>query len=183
VDARLQEMLDHHEIGRTLAEYCQGADRVDEAAMRGVYVEDSWDDHGLVKAPGPEFARVMSSMISETSEIMYHLLGQSLINIQGDEAGAETYFFAVSREAGDGGTPICNFLGGRFADKLVREGEGWKIKHRVVVRDWTLSLPVTNEWVGALSLTAGQRSGADPALAVLGVHHSGPPAPMTSLAQ
>jgi hypothetical protein len=110
---------------------------------------------------------------------MYHLLGQSIINVQGDEAGAETYFFAVSREGHDGGTPICNFLGGRFVDRLLREGEGWKIKHRIVVRDWTMSLPVTNEWVAALSLTAGQRSAADPALAVLGLRHSGPPAPMT----
>jgi hypothetical protein len=171
-------MLDHYEIGRTLAEYCQGADRVDEARMRSVYVEDSWDDHGLVKATGPEFARQMSAMIAEGTETMYHLLGQSLINVKGDEAGAETYFFAVSREGNDSGPPICNFLGGRFVDKLQREGEGWKIKHRVVVRDWTMSLPVTTEWVAALSLTEGQRSAADPALAVLGLHHSGPPAPM-----
>ena len=55
MDSRLQEMLDHYEIRKTLALYCHACDRADEAMMAGVYTgEDSFDDHGHVKAPGPE---------------------------------------------------------------------------------------------------------------------------------
>ena len=46
MDPRLQEMLDHYEIRKTLAEYCHGCDRCDEPRMAGVYAEGGFDDHG-----------------------------------------------------------------------------------------------------------------------------------------
>jgi hypothetical protein len=172
MDERLQEMLDHYEIRKTLSEYCQGADRVDEEQMRSVYLEDSWDDHGTVKASGPDFARIMSAQISQTSLSMYHLLGQSIITVTGDEAGAETYFLAASKIADDDGGFTTNQLGGRFVDSLRREDGRWKIKHRVVVRDWTMSFPGQQLWTPAEALTPGERSADDPAYGVLGrVHH------------
>jgi len=172
MDTRVQEMLDHFEIRKTLGEYCHGCDRGDELRMAGVYSEDSWDDHGPVKAPGPEFARVMMHRILTDTKSLFHLLGQSLIKINGNEAGAETYFFAVSKQARDDGVLLCNQLGGRFVDKLVRENGAWKIKHRVAVRDWSISLPIEADWE-ARTLTAGERSNADPSFEVLGLTHGG----------
>ena len=119
MDERLQEMLDHHEIRKTLSEYCHAADRCDRDRMASVYLEDSWDDHGMVKASGPDFARIMSAQIWQTSVSMYHLLGQSIINVNGDEAGAETYFLAASQVEEDGAI-TTNQLGGRFVDTLRR---------------------------------------------------------------
>ena len=66
--------------------------------------------------------------------------------MEGDEAGAETYFFAVSRNKREDGAEMCNQLGGRFVDKLRREEGRWLIKHRVVVRDWGISLPIEADW-------------------------------------
>ena len=175
MDSRLQEMLDHYEIRKTLSEYCNGCDRVNEDRMGSVYVEDSFDDHGGHKLPGPEFARVMAAQVASNSEVMFHLLGQSLINVKGDEAGCETYFFAVSRAPREGDLPLCNQLGGRFVDSLVRVGDGWKLKNRTVVRDWTMTLPVASDWPDAMALTPGQRSAEDPSFAVLGISHSGVP--------
>lgn len=71
-------MLDHYEITKTLNEYCHGCDRLDEAHMRSVYLDDSWDDHGAVKAPGPEYARIMSAQIASNSESLAHLMGQTM---------------------------------------------------------------------------------------------------------
>src|SRR3974390_288727 len=102
MDPRIQEMLDHHDIKRTLAEYCHGCDRCDEPHMASVYRQESWDDHGHIKAPGPEFARLMTADILRRTQTLSHLLGQSLIKVDGDEAGAETYFLAVFRETHDG---------------------------------------------------------------------------------
>jgi hypothetical protein len=175
MDERVQEMLDHHEIRKTLSEYCQGADRCDRERMGSVYLEDSWDDHGMVKATGPDFARIMSAQIWQTSRSMYHLLGQSIINVRGDEAGAETYFLAASQVEEDDGSVTTNQLGGRFVDTLRRENGGWLIKHRVVVKDWTLAFPGQQPWVPAESLVPGERSDTDPAFAVLGRVHSGDP--------
>jgi hypothetical protein len=173
MDDRIQGMLDHHEIRKTLSEYCHGCDRCDKPRMGSVYLDDSWDDHGTVKAPGPEFTEIMSDQIINGTLSMYHLLGQSTINVVGDEAGAETYFLAASQVAEDDGTVTTNQLGGRFVDTLRREDGRWLIKRRVVVRDWTLSFPCQPPWESAMALTPGERSNADPAFSALGRVHSG----------
>lgn len=172
MDKRLQEMLDHFEITRTLNDYCQGSDRCDEQLMASVYHEDSWDDHGIYKGTGPDYSKRMTAAILTTTDSLYHLLGQSIIRVDGDEAGAETYFFAASRSTSEDGVQMCNQLGGRFVDKLKRENGRWLIKHRVVMRDWAISMPVEADWTAHAGLADGQRSNADPAFAVLGRVHS-----------
>jgi hypothetical protein len=176
MDARIQEMLDHHEIRKTLAEYCHGCDRADEPHMGSVYASDSWDDHGDVKASGDDFARIMTGRVLSETESLSHLLGQSLITIDGDNAGAETYFLAVAQAKKADGTPLCNQLGGRYVDRLVRENGKWLIKHRVVVKDWAITLPIEADWTLRVGLTPQSRSNADPSYAALGIVHSGIPA-------
>jgi SnoaL-like domain len=173
MDKRLQEVLDHYEITRTLNEYCRGCDRCDEPRMASVYLPDSWDDHGVFKGPGHEFARQMTARILSTTQTLYHLLGQSVIQVNGDEAGAETYFFAASRDTREDGTPMCNQLGGRFVDQLRRDDGQWRIKHRIVVRDWAISLPIESDWTARSELAEGQRSSADPGFSVLKTAHGG----------
>jgi SnoaL-like domain len=173
MDKRLQEVLDHYEITQTLKEYCHGCDRCDEGRMASVYLEDSFDDHGNIKAPGREFAKLMMAQILARTDTLFHMLGQSLINVNGDEAGAETYFFAVSRNTREDGAEMCNQLGGRFVDTLKREDGRWRIRHRVVVRDWAISMPIEGDWTATSGLMDGQRSGADPSFAALGLVHGG----------
>jgi hypothetical protein len=173
MDAELREMLDHHKIRKTLQEYCFACDRADELAIAALYVEDSWDDHGVVRAPGREYAEVMTARLLQNSRSIAHYLGQSTIEVDGDAAGAETYYIAVMVTVDDEGREICNQMGGRFVDRLVREGGGWLIKHRRIVRDWGISLPVEKDWTLASGLPNGQRSGEDLAFEVLGRRHNG----------
>jgi hypothetical protein len=172
MDAELQEMLDHFRIRKVLAEYCRGSDRADETLMRNVYAAESWDDHGIVQADGAEFSRVMCQMVIDTTETMSHTLGQSLITVDGDEAGAETYFIAVALDGAAEGKPHCNQLGGRFVDKLIRENGEWKVKHRVVMRDWSVAIPVATDWESSKTLKPGERSDADVSYEVLGTTHN-----------
>jgi hypothetical protein len=175
MDERLQEMLDHYEITKTLKEYCFACDRCDAPRMAGVYLEDSWDDHGTHAAPGKEFVQLIMPEILVQGDSLSHLLGQSQIKVDGDSAGAETYFIAVSRGPGEDGTIFCHQLGGRFIDRLERHDGRWLIKHRVVVRDWGISLPIEADWTEHVGLKSGQRSNADPAFAVLGLTHGTAP--------
>ncbi|CAN7628874.1 nuclear transport factor 2 family protein [Phenylobacterium sp. LjRoot219] len=172
--SRLQTMLDHFEITQTIAEYCHGCDRSDEAHMGSAYLEDSWDDHGHIKAPGREFARLMTIDIQAQSTSLSHQLGQSLVRVDGDEAGAETYFIAVSRSLDADGRELCNQLGGRYVDRLVREDGRWLVKHRIAVRDWSISLPIEQDWLAEAGMKPGLRSNDDPSYAALQrVHGSG----------
>jgi hypothetical protein len=174
MDARLQEMLDHHEIRKLLAEYCHGCDRVDAKGMAGVYHANSHVDHGPFHCPGPEFTQQVMKSLQANSEMGFHQLGQSLINVRGDEAGAETYFFAVVRRTKENGLKVLDFVGGRYADVLQRENGAWKVKHRTCIREWTFDTEIPFDDPASKVFTMGQRSGADLSYAVLGMKHAGP---------
>src|SRR5262249_20056381 len=137
MDPRLQEMLDHHEIRTVIAEYCHACDRADAKLMASLYAgQESFDDHGLVCAPGPDYAREMTDLVLRRTEAVSHIVGQSLIQVNGDEAVAETFFLGLMRlHPANGAAPRLNQLAGRFVDKFVRIDGAWKIKHRIAVRD------------------------------------------------
>ncbi len=170
MDKRLQEMLDHYEISKVLNEYCRGCDRGDLPSMASIYAKESWDNHGLYKGPGDGFAKKTVVNMKPT-DILTHLLGQTMIKVDGDKAGAETYFIATSLK--EGGNTF-NQLGGRFVDTLVRENGQWKVKHRIAVHDWSTSQPTPPRWL--TGFVQGENSNADPSFAVLGTTHPGLPA-------
>jgi hypothetical protein len=175
MDPRLQEMLDHYEIRRTLAEYCHACDRADEAMMASVYTgADSFDDHGHVKASGPEYARAMTGLILDRTEAISHILGQSLIKVDGDAASAETFFIAFMRlPASDSGPARMNQLIGRFVDRLEKIDGAWKIKHRICVRDTSMTTPVERDDYAAYGFVEATRDASDPGGALLGLAHRG----------
>jgi hypothetical protein len=175
MDPRLQEMLDHYEIRRTLAEYCHACDRADEAMMASVYTgADSFDDHGHVKAPGPDYARAVTGLILERTEAISHILGQSLIKVDGDMAGAETFFIAFMRLPASGSwPPRMNQLIGRFVDRLERIDGTWKIRHRTCVRDTSMTTPVERDDYAAYGFVEATRDAADPGASLLGLAHGG----------
>ena len=106
INATLQEMIDHHEIRKLLAVYCHGCDRGDGPRMASVYLDDSWDDHGDFKGSGAELTqRVMNSIVTRGIKCI-HLLGQSQINVTGEEAGAETYFLATICDKDENGKEV-----------------------------------------------------------------------------
>ncbi|MBU6267370.1 MAG: nuclear transport factor 2 family protein [Sphingomonadales bacterium] len=175
MDPRLQEVIDHHAIRKLMAEYAHGCDRADAERMASVYAEQSWDDHGPNKCDGREFARLMTGDIARNRTVCSHMLGQSLITIAGDTAGVETYFIATVRgRPGDVGD-VVHQLGGRYVDTLERSGDGWLVKSRVCVREWSISQPVMADWLAGAGFVESRLGPDDPAYAALGIRHNGLP--------
>ncbi len=172
----LQEIIDHHEIRKLLSVYCHGCDRGDEHRMASVYLDAALDDHGSYKGPGKGLARRVMNNLVTLGQKLSHLLGQSLINVHGDEAGAETYFMATAVTTNQDGREVVNLMGGRYVDTLLREDGQWKISNRICIRDWSISLDVEQDWLKDINFVQGQTSGADPSYAVLGLKHPGLPA-------
>ncbi len=173
MDPRLQELLDHHEIRQLLAMYCHACDRADEVAMAATYCADSWDDHGKRKMGGAQFSWETVEESLRTTTVVSHQLGQSLIRVDGDEGGAETYFIAtVVYPKAEGGN-ILNQLGGRYVDTLRREGGKWLIGKRLCVREWSASHPIEQDWLAGGGFIETRRGAADESWAVLGFAHSG----------
>jgi len=172
-DTRLQELWDHHEIRQLLATYCHGCDRDDPAEMASVYCEESWDDHGPNKCDGKEFVDKILKQSRETTTVVSHQLGQSLINVDGDSAGAETYFIASCIYPRDDGPDILNQLGGRYVDTIEREDGKWRIKERLCVREWSISHPIESDWLEGAGFIETRRGAADVSWKVLGRTPSG----------
>ena len=66
-------------------------------------------------------------------------------------------------------------MGGRYVDTLRRVEGKWKIKKRICVRDWSITHPLAEDFMMGGPYVEGERSGADPSFAVLGIRHSGQP--------
>lgn len=172
MDQRVQEMLDHFEIRNVLALYCHACDRLDAEVLGSVYApEGSYDDHGIVKGSGPNYAREISAMIDETTKSISHTLGQSIIQVDGDEARAETFFLAFMTAVGQDGGPRLSQLAGRFVDRLRRGADGWKIKHRVALHDLSITHRIDEDFLANNLLTRGGRGPDDPGAALLGLVH------------
>jgi hypothetical protein len=169
--AKLREIVDHHDIRQTLAEYCHACDRADDALMASLYTADSFDDHGLVQAPGAEYAEKMTKLVVDRTEAVWHVLGQSLIKVEGDEAGAETFFLGIMRLNPQDGVSKINQLAGRFVDRLERVEGKWKIKHRTCVRDTSITLTVGEDMQASYGLVPGTRDASDLGAALIGLAH------------
>ena len=131
---RLQAWLDKSELAELLAMLASAIDRGDRDRVAACYAEESYDDHGVFKGSGREFADYVSAPPSDptSQRKMHHLLGQSVFDVRGDEAWGETFFIFHSIDGSD-----CQSGFGRYIDYFQRIGSGWKLKYRRVVADKT----------------------------------------------
>ncbi|OBI16065.1 nuclear transport factor 2 family protein [Mycobacterium sp. E2497] len=123
------------ELTDLVARLCRAMDRLDEAAIAACYSDPSFDDHGAFKGSGQDFAAYLcASPIPPT----HHLLGQSVVDIDGDQAWGETYFVMH----GLGAHPAY----GRYIDYFQRSGATWKLTYRRVVPDATVPGDASTYW-------------------------------------
>ena len=144
-DARMRELVCKQEIREVLERYCRGIDRLDEELVRSVYHPDATDDHGTFKGRGVDFAGYAIVALREHAEATTHMLGQSLIEVDGDVAHAETYVLANHSRRTRGELWLDTFAG-RYVDRLERREGEWKIADRVVVHEWSKVEPVARTY-------------------------------------
>jgi ketosteroid isomerase-like protein len=145
--APLQALLDKQEIQELSATYMRGLDRLDRNLVRSVYHDDATDDRGFF-AGGPDaFADfAMSALKDHLSN--HHLIGQCLINIDGDVAFGEIYFHAFHRVLVEG-REMDFIVIGRYIDRYERRRGQWKIAHRSELNDACSMVPATDDWLKA----------------------------------
>jgi hypothetical protein len=116
----------------------------------------------------------MTGLILERTEAISHILGQSLIKVDGDTASAETFFLAFMRlPASESGPSRMNQLIGRFVDRLEKLDGSWKIRRRVCVRDTSMTTPIGRDDYAAYGFVEATRDATDPGGALLGLAHRG----------
>ncbi len=140
-----EEMVDREAIRDTLLRYCRASDRVDEAMLRSVYWPDALDDHMEFSGSVDEFVEYS---VPNLTAMRYnqHMIGNMLIDINGDRADVETYFQGYHSIPDENGSRHDVFAGGRYLDTFEKRNDEWRILKRFVVVDWFKEYPDTCDW-------------------------------------
>lgn len=185
----VQWLRDRAEIQDVLYRYCRAVDRLDLDLLKDVYHPEGSDNHGSFSGNAHAFADYIIPHLRDHVAYGFHTVTHSLIDIRGDEAGSESYYYGYHRIPGGWDAVSAYFgeayaarwrdagrieseheyvAGGRYIDHLVRHEGRWRIFSRTLTNEWSQASPLTHDrdagGVAAYNLP-GARDRSDPAYA------------------
>jgi hypothetical protein len=134
LERRLRELEDKEAIRQAIYAYARGADRCHHELIANAYHDDAWDDHGTFRGDKDTVVDIISSNPSGAIASMHHV-GNILIELDGDQANVESYFFACQVREREG-KKFTRIRAGRYIDRFERRDGRWRIAKRIVVDDW-----------------------------------------------
>src|SRR5262249_26599528 len=113
--AKLQRLIDIQEMRDALTRYCRGTDRADYELATSAFWPDSTEDHGPYQGTSHDFIRGIMPILKEQYEQLFREVTHFTVDIKGDLAESESYWFAILRDA-----TLDLFQAGRYLDRWER---------------------------------------------------------------
>ena len=154
----LQEISDRLEIQDLLARYSHAVDQRDWAALSQVFTPDAIIDYtemGGARGTLPEIQVWLAEALSRF-KMFQHMVGTSLLTIDGDTARARTLCHNPMVITRDGNDHVF-FCGLWYRDELVRTPDGWRICSRHEEHGYFHNVPPGLEPAPALASSALER--------------------------
>ena len=127
-----QEISDRIEIQDLLVRYTRAIDARDYGLLDTCFTPDASVDYttsGGIKGAYPEVRAWLEKALAQF-DAMLHLVGNSVVELDGDTARARTAVYNPMGKAGpDGGMEFFTVVAD-YVDQLVRTPEGWRIADR-----------------------------------------------------
>jgi ketosteroid isomerase-like protein len=162
---RLALTADKLECTELVTRLARAIDRCDAALLAELFHPDATDDHGRFQGTASEFIAWVIPLL-RTMKQTQHVIGQCLIEVDGDRAVGESYFVAHHTVPGPDGD-LFSLAAGRYLDRFERRDGVWKIAHRHAVYDWNSTEKSTDSFnrdePGAMAF--GARGAGDPSYA------------------
>lgn len=160
MDPELKALLDREKIRECVAALARGEDRRDAEMIAAAYWPDATTDYGVFAG---SFDAYLAWVVpgSEAISCTQHVLGQSVIALDGDAARVETQVLSYHRVA-MGGEERDTMVGGRYLDRMEKRDGLWRIAERTMLYDWYQDFGRANDWgqgVMGLPFSAGHFSG------------------------
>ena len=134
---RLDVIESRQAIMELLYAYARANDRADEALMRSLFWPESTHKHGKFEGKSSDFVGFAFKIVSGLKYACHHISNVS-IEVRGDRAFSECYYFAQHRrDRKDGTGEEDQFFQGRYLDDLERRNGEWKIIRRRGLSDYT----------------------------------------------
>jgi hypothetical protein len=143
----IEELLAKQEITDLVGRYMRGLDRLDTTLLRSTFHDDATTDYGFFKG-GPDAFVDMAHGALRDHLANHHMIGQVLIDVEGDIAFGEVYFQAFHRIVVDGAERDL-FISGRYVDRYEKRAGVWKIAFRSEVNDWARNDPASDDYFTA----------------------------------
>jgi hypothetical protein len=125
----LDALLHKEAIREQLYKYCRAVDRGDKVLMRQIYHPDATDQHGVFNGPASEFVELNIDEVMPGMKLTQHLIGNILIELNGNFAKVESYVYASHRvDQADGAYDLV--IWGRYLDIFEQRNGEWKIASR-----------------------------------------------------
>ena len=156
--SRAEARLDIMELS---ARYMRGLDRLDRASIAQVFWPEAHLEYGIYDG-GPEAFVDFALGALASHEANHHMLGQILVEFEGDGAFGEVYYQAYHRTRDTAGDKRDLFISGRYVDRYeVRDGV-WKIAYRSELVDWVREEAAADAWFEGSAMLPGRRKPDDP---------------------
>jgi hypothetical protein len=165
----LANVLHKQEIAEVLFRRVRASDRRDIELALTCYHDGATEEHEGFSGTAVEFLSEHSmSAPTSTGQVtcLWHSLTNVLIDLQGEDANVESYYFGVVVRNSDQGSMHCQ-IGGRYVDKFAYRNSRWAITHRTVVCDWSKVAPAAPSY--------WELTGQDETKIIKGVFGSGDP--------
>jgi len=104
--------------------------------IRSTYHPDAYDDHGAYQGDLDGFVEFVEKEVWSRFRTTMHKLGQALIEIDGDEATAETYAVCHHVIAEQENDVADSVMGIRYLDRFERRDGEWRIARRELLWEW-----------------------------------------------
>ena len=141
---QVQALLDKQDIYELSCKYMRGLDRLDEQLLVSVFFADAWCDYGFAEGTPAEFANFCITALKEHTANQ-HMIGNVLIELQGDEAFGEVYFQAYHKVQGEAGFEDV-IIAGRYLDRYEKRDGVWKFAYRSERVDWSRTQPTSDSY-------------------------------------
>jgi len=160
ITKELKSFLEREQIRDCIARLARGEDRRDAELIGACYWPDSTSDYGVFVGT---FDKYLAWVVpgSPAIPVTQHVLGQSVIELQGDAARVETQVVSYHR-VNMGKEERDTVIGGRYLDRMDKRRGEWRIAQRTMLYDWFQDFGASIDWsrgVMGLPFSAGHYSG------------------------
>lgn len=160
LEAEVRDLAARRDIQRALQRYMRGQDRLDPVLHRSAFHDDAYVDCGLMQGDADAFVAFAQGFLADM-EGAQHIIGQVDLDIRGDAASGEVYFFAWHRVR-ENGEPRDLIVAGRYVDEYACRDGDWRIVKRREIVDWARSDPTADDFLNANpAIPKGGRQGLD----------------------
>jgi SnoaL-like domain len=136
LEAKMQELVDRHDIWSVVLRYARGIDRMDREMLRSCYWDDAIDDH-YAYIGGPDyFIDTTFAAAKAMSHVQHHGLSNHNCEMASANAYAETYYTFIGANI----EPPHLLSMGRYIDHFQRRDGVWKFANRATVIEKNFAL-------------------------------------------